>query len=542
MSPLEPEASLNAPAPSSVRWLWASPPDAAARRVAADLAEGRVPPDAEVLKSNRARTVWRVPTTAGGVILKHFKVPPRDRRLFLLRPSRARREYRVMEAFCRLGLPTVRPLAFAERWASGGLVEAWFIGRLVPDATTLADRLKSTPSSERGAMIRQGLRLVAQMHRHPYFHRDLHAENILLTTTGEMLITDLHTVWRVPRLTRRIRVANLARLMFSIRDVLRLDEVPGYVRYYAECVGCPWDHLVGPVMEGLDAFERDHVRGRTARCVRNGSRFTRARVEEDRLFLRTGYGRDDLERDLAAPGFELAAHDAPSGVRRVSGPHGDMVVKHFSARGLWGRVRQHLGRGRARSAWIGARRLEVIGVDTPPGMALLECADGSAQLVTRALDAAVSLRALLTGWGDDPAPCMRRRVASAVGHAVGCLARSGSWHHDLSAKNVLIVDEPVDGIPDLRFAPPVDAPRVFLIDLDNMSLGGAFRERELSRMLGQIGDVPPWITRTDKLRFVRAYERVAGRSLTPGVVRRAQERTRRRQARRAARLAMPAAT
>ena len=54
-------------------------------------------------------------------------------------------------------------------------------------------------------------------------------------------------------------------------------------------------------------------------------------------------------------------------------------------------------------------------------------------------------------------------------------------------------------------------------------------------MLGQIGDLPDWITRSDRRRFARAYERAAGRRLPRLVVEAGAARTHRRQARRAAR-------
>ena len=54
-------------------WVWATPPPDALARLASELDAGRLPPDRQVLKENRLRTVWAVPGVAGGVLLKRYR-------------------------------------------------------------------------------------------------------------------------------------------------------------------------------------------------------------------------------------------------------------------------------------------------------------------------------------------------------------------------------------------------------------------------------------------------------------------------------------
>ena len=519
-----------------MHWVWATPPDEELRQLGRALGDGDLPEGLDLVKSNRARSVWRLPGVGGGLIVKRFEVGPAEGWAFRLRPSRARREYRVMADFCRRDLPTVRPVAYAERWDSGRLREAWFLGRLVPEARTLADLLAESPPPERPARVEAALQVVSELHGHPYLHRDLHAGNLLAGSDGRLLITDLHSVWRVPCLTHGMRVRNLAEFMFSLRQFVSLDDLASLLRGYAQRHGMEWSRLTSDVARAVDAYERDHVRGRSARCVRRSSQFTVERNEGARVFRQRSYPLELLFADQHPEQEGETLGDAPrSLVRLVGDERGGRVIKHYRTRGLRSVLRQALGWGRGRSAWLGARRLAVLGIPTPEGLALVENPDGSAVLVTRSLRGAEPLREFMLGLRSDTSPARRQRVAWAVGHLFGSLARTGVQHHDLSSKNVMITEEPPIVPRDLRSALPEEGPTLHLIDLDNLRLTRPFSATALTRMLGQLGDVPGWITRTDRLRFLRAYEQVAGRSLPGEVLARAGERTRRRQRRRAAR-------
>ncbi|MBC7895087.1 MAG: hypothetical protein H7066_06725, partial [Cytophagaceae bacterium] len=88
----------------TVRWWWASPPDAALLELVARLLAGR-PPDEQPLKAGAGRSVWALPHVSDGVLLKHFRVRGSEGLKYVVRPSRARSEFRAMEAFARLRLP-----------------------------------------------------------------------------------------------------------------------------------------------------------------------------------------------------------------------------------------------------------------------------------------------------------------------------------------------------------------------------------------------------------------------------------------------------
>jgi tRNA A-37 threonylcarbamoyl transferase component Bud32 len=512
----------------SVRWTWAQAPDEALSALAGRLAEGWTPGDSGLLKRGAGRAVWRVPVEGGALLLKHFVVPPARRPLHLLRASRAAAEYRAALAYAAAGVPTALPVGFGERCAAGLLREAYYLGRFLEQAVTLGDWLRECALSGRSDALQIGvdraLALVAQMHEVPLRHRDLHANNLLRTPDGSLSVIDLHSAWRVPRVTRAIRVENLSRLIFSIREFVDLRSARDLLRTYEQAAGVTDAAFVGTVEQALARFESDYVRGRTARCLKRSSLFDATAHVSGRLFRRRDYTAEHLDADtrahravLSAGGADVLGSAPRTRVTRVGPQTRAVVIKEYLPTGIRGALRQALGGGLARSAWVGARLLEVLEIPTPEARALLERRDGSAVLVTREAPEVLSLRTFAERL--EPAAGARDRsdVARQVGWLVGRLSRAGVRHDDLSTKNVLLQRAPPARVRDVRDRPPDGAWRALLIDLDNMRPMPSHDEAGLERMLTQLFDVPAWITRCDRRRFERAYEFAAGRPLQRSV-------------------------
>lgn len=522
---------------SSVSWTFASPPDEALAEVAEGLPEQALPPDAEVIKHSRARTVWRCPDTAGGLLLKHYRVRGLESLKARVQPGRAEREYRVMEAFCRLDVPTVRPLAYADRREGGRLLESWFIGRLLPRARSLAEALEDEPDDARAVeLLDAALAVVTRMNAEPFLHRDLHAGNLLIGDDGQPRIIDLHSVWRVPRLTRGMCLRMLGRLFHSVRHRLDLDELPAWLPADARRRGESLDAWVRDVRRAVDVFEADHVRGRSARCLRETSEYTHGAVPEGRVWRRKEYQLETLRADLrdheevlAGAGERVLGRARRSTVSLTA--DGQRVVKRYLDRGAAVRWRARLGLGRSRVAWRFARRCRVVGVPTPQGLALLEHADGTATLVTRVVPAG---RGLLEWNALELEREDSDRLAHALGHVVGRLARSGLRHNDMSPKNVVVSGTDPEPVVDVRMRPRPGDPDVQLIDLDGMARMPPHQPAAVARMLGQLADLPRDPTRRERRQFSLGYARAAGRALTPDVIEVAERRLAARRARREA--------
>ena len=525
---------------SRVDWVWAVPPSAELRSFSAALVRGELPSSSEVVKENRPRTVWRVPDVAGGLLVKHYRVQSKDALRAMVTPGRAEREYRAMEALCSLDLPTVQPLGYADHRKGLWLQEAWFIGRLVANAQTVAQVLEVGEKDPWGLAL-QAAAVVAKLHEHRVLHRDLHAGNLLLDPDGRLLIIDLHSMWRVPRLTRSMRMGNLAHLLHSMRAWMDLDEAPRFIAEYARVRGEPVDQVLPQVRRALEAFQKDYVRGRSARCMRNSSEFIGEACVEGRVHRLRRYSLEHLRADLEhhrqaalEGGPALLSHAPRCRVTLRRDAEGGRVVKEYVDRSSSASWRGRLGFGKARSAWKASRRCRVVGVPTPVALALIEAPDGSAHTVTEAVPGAVPLDVFAEQLESDREVSLRHAVAWEVGHVVGLLSRAGLRHDDMSTKNLLIGEGTAASTGDLRTDPPPGMPSVQLIDLDNMKSTSPHDAGSLTRMLGQLGDLPSGVTRTDLARFKRGFFAGAGRALPTSVALAAQSLTGIRRERRVA--------
>ncbi|MED5330019.1 MAG: lipopolysaccharide kinase InaA family protein [Planctomycetota bacterium] len=518
-----------------VGWNWVVPLDDALQSVADAFAGGELPADYEVIKERGRRQIWRAPKSAGGLLLKHFTVGSWESWRSLVWPSRAGRETQMMLAFQKAGIPTVEPVGFAERRKSGRVVEGWFLGRLVPNSRTLSDVLDGLDEvTGKEDVLSSAMSVVATMHQHPFLHRDLHAGNLLVEDNGHVLITDLHSAWRVPRLTRRMRVANLGELLFSLRGVLRVELHETVLGMYAKARGEDLAELVRDVHLAMRRFEQDYVRGRVARCMRNSTEFEKVKdYRGGRVWHRRSYSMETLGEDLswhekvAGEGGPDLLGDAPH--RQVVRTPDGRVIKSYRRCEFHVRLRNALGRGRARSAWIGAREMIVRGLPTPEPLALVEFSSGVCFLVTRMAEGAALPDVLREGCDRQ----MQNRLIRSTGWIVGCLSRAGLRHRDINPWNVFISREVPLETGDLRTEPSPDLCRLTLIDLDSMHKTPPYDPAALQRMLGQILDREgARLTRGEHLRFCRAYESAAGCSIPEGVAKAALSRVEFRRSRR----------
>jgi tRNA A-37 threonylcarbamoyl transferase component Bud32 len=92
-----------------------------------------------------------------------------------------------------------------------------------------------------------------------------------------------------------------------------------------------------------------------------------------------------------------------------------------------------------------------------------------------------------------------RRCAAVLGSLLGRMHGWDVAHRDLKAANLLIVDRDAG----------LDA---YLIDLDGVRLLKRISPRRCARNIARLAasmEAHPWITRTDRLRFLRVYLREA---------------------------------
>jgi hypothetical protein len=204
-------------------------------------------------------------------------------------------------------------------------------------------------------------------------------------------------------------------------------------------------------------------------------------------------------RENAARRSEGCEHwGEASSVSRVvvgDGEGFDLAVKWNHWRGPRGALSDRFYGSRARKAVAGADRLAAIGLDGPETLAIAERRRfgfvTESFLLTRFLADALPLPAAMPEIRRDPR--RRRRLATRLGEAVGTLHAAGADHSDLKHSNLLVTADD----------------RYVFLDLDTLVPPRAPSWRRRVRALGQLEayavDLYPWLPRTDRLRFLRAY-------------------------------------
>jgi tRNA A-37 threonylcarbamoyl transferase component Bud32 len=513
----------------AVRWLvhpaWRNVLfDSRGLRLAEWQAQGAV----ETVKAAPHRTICRVALGAGSVYLKHYPLP--DLRAVvrqMLRPAKARGEFDRALAVAARAVPTVEPLAVGETTRG----ESFLVTRGLDDTQPLNEFLEQTlpalPPAERTAvrfLLADTLAdLLARMHDAGVRHRDLHAGNLLVqwrrACRPRLYLIDLHAVRLGGPLTWAESCANLVILnrWFSQRSS-RADRRRFWQRYVRLRRG--W-HL-------SRADERARARELEAKTRASSLRFWRRRdrrcLETNRYFytLRGPTGRawavrdvppDLLRRLLADPDAPFAAPAArvlkssrSSTVVEVELPLGDrprtVICKRFFAT-KWSDPWLHLVRATpALRSWVNGHRLIERGLPTARPLAVIhrrrcgltrEC-----YLITEQLPAAMELHRHVVCLAALDPPARRAKLwplVEQVARLVRELHARQLAHRDLKAANLLV-------------GPAGEGVALYLIDLVGLEcwrrLPRSRRVQNLSRLHASFHDHPA-ISRTDKLRFLRAY-------------------------------------
>ncbi len=518
------------------------------------LAEWLASGAAQVVKEGPHRTVYRVVLPGLDFFLKHYPVSDSRARLrSLVRPSKARREYDRTRGVIARGVPTVEPLAVGESLGPGPAA-SYLLTRTLPDAVPLNAFLDNPPGwgPRRRARFRQRLagalgRLLAHMHDAGVSHDDLHPGNILLRLEADDLprlyLIDLHAVRLGPPLPWPEARDNLVILnrWFALRsergDRLRFWQAYRAARTAEGRAALPGGRRPDPFTRA--ALIRDLER----RTLRSNLRFWRAHDRNclglSRHFRRirsgkvAGYAVADLDPDALAP--FLDAPDAPfdrPGVcvlkdsTRSSVVEFDLATPSGPCRVVYKRFA--VGRGLdplaalvrptpALRSYLFGHALRLRCLPTPRPLAVwhryrcgLPC---EGYLLTEKVPDAVHLRTFVDRLAGPGQLLRLRRLINQVGRLVRLLHDRHLSHRDLKAPNLLVSPVPSvvtsRGIAPLRGeAPGGGTDQVWFIDLVGVWRHGKLRRQRrvqnLARLHASFLD-HPGVTRTDKLRFLRAY-------------------------------------
>jgi tRNA A-37 threonylcarbamoyl transferase component Bud32 len=207
-------------------------------------------------------------------------------------------------------------------------------------------------------------------------------------------------------------------------------------------------------------------------------------------------------RENAAKGRETCEHwGAGASVSRVVlQAHGaplDLAVKWNHWRGPRAAIAEALRGSRAARAARGADQLRAIGLGHPESLAVAERRRlglvSESFLIMRFVASAKPLPAVMPALR--AALARRRSLACSLGDLIGTLHARGLDHSDLKHSNLLVTRHD----------------SWVLLDLESLASPRKPVWRRRVRALGQLEayatDLYPWLPRTDRLRFLRAYLR-----------------------------------
>jgi tRNA A-37 threonylcarbamoyl transferase component Bud32 len=159
---------------------------------------------ARVLKPSRSSAV----SAQDGLVLKRYNFR-KWRNLFkdLVRGSKARRCFFRALHLETAGIPTARPLAFAEQRCGGVPLRSYLLMEEIPQAASLF-----AWRGDKRRAIQSLARLIARLHDAGFTHQDLKEGNLLLDGRGEAFLVDLDGLRYVRRVEDKWAVADLARL------------------------------------------------------------------------------------------------------------------------------------------------------------------------------------------------------------------------------------------------------------------------------------------------------------------------------------------
>jgi tRNA A-37 threonylcarbamoyl transferase component Bud32 len=442
----------------------------------------------------------------------------------MFRRDRAEHEFRIAKRLAELGVRTARPVAFA---ISRGGEESTLLTQTVEGGRTVYDLVEGAGGRiepvRRRRFSERLADLVATLHNAGVEHPDLHERNILVREArpgvDELYLLDLHEATLGRRVRPSAAVRDLRRLgrYFSIRTS-RTERLRFFLRYARLRGFAPGDvpQLARAVERATLESRADFWRRRDSRPLSKASgvrRRTRRGTEAfSAVDANEAFWAACLERPEAVLCAAIRARikqGRRTAVLETDVPEltgaGSVVVKQY--RYSWAReaVARLARDDPGTRAWRGALALALRDVPAPRPLLLVRRKRwgvvAASDLVLERIPDAVAISRYLPSAVRGVDAAQRRRIVRGAVEAAASLVRRlherGASHHDLKGTNVLAV-----GTEDPA------RPSLWLVDLDSVRTWRRVPERErvqnLGRLQAEFAD-SAWLTRTDRLRFLKAY-------------------------------------
>jgi tRNA A-37 threonylcarbamoyl transferase component Bud32 len=418
-------------------------------------------------------------------------------------PSKARKEWFTAYQLQKMNLPVPKPYGWLERVHRRGVTESYYLSEAIG---------RGAPLIEEAALLKdeknlKGLvKTVKRLHQSGLFHQDLHAGNFLWDGDSFLLV-DLHRARILSSLSIDRRLWNLSHLFHSLRSIWAERDHSGFLETYFEGEPLPSqkkEEYLRKIHVRMDRLQKRQWRSRTRRCLKESTEFSVGKETGMTIYHRKEFSLDRLNRaiedhhSILQKNPTLLVKQSPEVVVSLLKDGKDQVcVKQFRHSRLWDSLKECFRTSKGRKAWISGNGLRSRGIASLKTLALVEKRSGwirkESFLVMEALEHGREMdRYILGGWGGIQE---KRAFIKAFALWLSHLHNHHLYHQDMKTCNVLVSE---DG----------KSWKYFLLDLEDVLLDEQVDEKRLFINFLQLNtSIPRTMSRTDRLRFYREYQR-----------------------------------
>ncbi len=291
--------------------------------------------------------------------------------------------------------------------------------------------------------------LIAQMHRHGLFQRDLHPGNFLVS--GDRIYSVDGSAIRVgssPRpLNTRASLSNLASLfsLSKFQDPLLIRDL-----YAAYCKERGWERSEKQFLSlenTARAYRRRGMRRYFRKILRNSTEIVCRRSFRRLMLCRRTRFTPQMEAFLESPDAVLGRPETKrvktgntSTVSLVRIDDRVLAVKRYNIKGISHGMKRCLRRTRAARSWRNAHRLKKMGIETPEPVAMVEKRLGPLRFEAFYIGEYVG-GPLAETYFADGAGHTKVEDARRIADILGTLESDRISHGDLKASNIIVREE-----------------------------------------------------------------------------------------------------